>query len=77
MRETSEHLKSQEMCNHAVQMKPCFLAYATDSFKAQDMCERGVEKNLWCLKYVSDHFKTERKCVKKPLKKGYGGVLCP
>ena len=49
---------SQGMCDEAVDMEPCSLAYVPDHFKTQRMCERAVEKFLRILEFVPDHFKT-------------------
>ena len=60
------HLKTQEMCNEVVQMKPCSLAYVLDHFKTQKMCERTVEDETDSLEFVSNNLKTKR-CMKEPL----------
>ena len=41
-----EHLKTQEMCNEAVQMDPWALRYVPDHFVTQEMCNEAVEKSL-------------------------------
>ena len=53
------HLKTQEMCNEVVQMKPYSLAYVPDHFKTQKMCERTVEDETDSLEFVPNNLKTK------------------
>ena len=53
-----DHLKTQEMCNEAVDIEPLSLAYVPDHFKTQEMCDKVVCNNLCMLLFVPDHFWT-------------------
>ena len=58
LKEAPEHLKTQEMCNEAVQMEPYSLAFVPDHFKTQGMCNKAVCMEPLLLKYVPDYLKT-------------------
>ena len=58
-----EHLKTQEVCNEAVQSDPGTLKYVPDHLKTQEMCNEAVQGDPWALKYVSDHLKTQEMCI--------------
>ena len=53
-----DHLKTLEICNEAVHIKPLSLAYAPDRFKVQKMCDDAVHNKLCMMLFVPDHFKT-------------------
>ena len=53
---------TQEMCDEAVDMEPCSLAYVPDHCKKQGMCERALEKFPRALEFVPGHFKTQEMC---------------
>ena len=53
---------AQGMCDEALDMEPCSLAYVSDHFKTQGMRERAVEKFPRVLEFVPDHFKTHEMC---------------
>ena len=58
LKETPEHLKTQEICNEAVQMEPCTMTFVPDHFKTHDMCNKAVCMEPLLLKHVPDHLKT-------------------
>ena len=62
IREIPEHLKTQEMCDEAVDMEPCSLAYVPYCFKTEEMCKEAVRREPYTLPYVPDHFKTQEMC---------------
>ena len=47
-----DHLKTQEMCNKKVDIKPRFLALAPDRLKTQEMCNKVVRREPFTLKHV-------------------------
>ena len=53
---------TQGVCDEAVHMEPCSLAYVPDHFKTQGMYERAVEKFPRALEFVPGHFKTQEIC---------------
>ena len=57
-----DHLKTQEMCNEAVRIKPFSLAYVSDRFKTQEMCNETVRKKLCMMLFVHDYFWTQEMC---------------
>ena len=59
-----DDLKTQEMCNEAVQMEPCSLVYVPDHFKTQEMCNTAVCMEPLLLKYVPDFLKAQKMCEK-------------
>ena len=56
------------MCNKAVEIDTCFLAFVSDHLKTQEMCDKGwvwqVCKRSNILEYAPDHFKTQEMCDK-------------
>ena len=42
IKEIPDHLKTQEMCNEAVRMKPWSLKFVPDWYKTQEMCNEAV-----------------------------------
>ena len=65
VREIPEHLKMQEMCDKAVDMELCSLAYVSYRFKTEEMCKEAVHREPYTLPYVHDHFnhfKTQEMC---------------
>ena len=51
-----DHLKTQEMCNEAVDIEPLSLASVPDRFKTQEMYDKAVRNKLCMLLFVPDHF---------------------
>ena len=58
MRFIPDHLKTQKMCEKAVEEDPWWLYAVSDHFKTQEMCNKVVEVGPWQLKDVSDWFVT-------------------
>ena len=54
-----DYLKTQEMCNKEVDIKPQFLVLVPDHLKTEEMCNKAVCKHPWLLKHVSDWFVTQ------------------
>ena len=54
----SDDLKTQEMCNKAVEKEPWLLYYVPDQYRTQEMRRRAVEKYLHPLRFILDHLKT-------------------
>ena len=54
-----DNIKTQEMCDKAIEDEPRSLALVTDHLKAQEMFEKAVEKDPWLLKYVPNWFVTQ------------------
>ena len=57
-----DHLKTQEMCDEAVDIEPLSLAYIPDHFKTQEMCNKTVRNETYVLRCVPNHFKTQEMC---------------
>ena len=55
-----DHLKTQEMCNKEVDIKPHFLVLVPDRLRAEEMCNKAVCKYPWLLKYLPDWFVTQQ-----------------
>ena len=62
MIEVSDHIKSQELCNEAVEEDPDFLAYTPDRLKTQEMCNRAVPRKPYTLRFIPEHRKTQEMC---------------
>ena len=58
-----DHLKTQTMCERALEDEPDSLEFVPDNLKTKTMCERAVEEFLGALQLISDHF-IHKKCVK-------------
>ena len=54
----SDHLKTQGMCEKAIEKDLPGLNYVPDHLKTRGMCERAVEKYPYSLRLVPDHLKT-------------------
>ena len=52
IREIPDHLKTQEICNEAVDIEPVSLAYVPNRFKKQRMCLDAVRRKPYTLRYV-------------------------
>ena len=59
LRHVPDYLKTQKMCNRAVEKDPWLLERVPDCFKTPEMSIKGVEKDPWLLKDVPNHFKTQ------------------
>ena len=59
-----DNLKTQEMCEKAVEEYPWSLEYAHNNLKTQEMSEKAVEGKPGTLKFVSDRFNTHFLCFK-------------
>ena len=62
IREILRHLKTQEMCNEAVDIKSLSLGFVPDHLKTQEMCNEAVKVNPYTLRYVPDQYKTQAMC---------------
>ena len=62
IREISGHLKTQEMCDEAVGIEPCSLAFVLDRFKTEDMCSKAVGRDAYTLDNVHDYIMTQKIC---------------
>ena len=62
MIEVPDHIKSQELCNEAVEEDPDFLAYTPDRLKTQEMCNRAVPRKPYTLRFIPEHLKTQEMC---------------
>ena len=59
-----DHLKTQEMCDEAVDIGPRLLEFVPDHFKTQEMCDKALRDYLFSLRLVPDWFVTrERVCM--------------
>ena len=82
IKEISDCFMTQKACDKAVRTNPEAFFYIPDCFKTQELCIKAVEKDPsdlgfvhekpCVLKYIPDYLKLKG-CVKKPLKKIYGG----
>ena len=59
-----DHLKTQEMCNEAVRIKPLSLVYVLDYLKTQEMCLEVVQNKPCMLLFVPNHLITQGMCNK-------------
>ena len=59
-----DHLKTQEMCDKAVDKDPNLFKYVPDQSKTQEMCNKAVDKDSEMLMCVPDHLKTHEMCDK-------------
>ena len=57
-----EHLKTQKMCNEAVQSEPWMLEHVPEHLKTQEMCNEAVQSNPRTLRFVPEHLKTYEMC---------------
>ena len=49
-----DHLKTKNMCSHAVEKLPFVLRYALDRHKTQQVCDKAILENGVTLKSVPD-----------------------
>ena len=64
IREISENLKTQVMCNQAMRIEPYSLVFVPDYFKTQEMCDKAIEIYPFTLWHVPDNLKTQGMCIK-------------
>ena len=62
IRETLRHLKTQEMCNKAIEEEPCSWVFIPNRFKTQGMLNEAVRREPYTLLYVPDDFITQEMC---------------
>ena len=60
--ETPDHLKTQEMCERALDVHPWTLKFFPDHLKTKKMCDRAIEENPYTLEFVPDHLKMKEMC---------------
>ena len=56
IKEIPEHLRTQEMFDEAVRMKPLSLEFVPDHLKTQEMCNETVRINPHPLEFVPECF---------------------
>ena len=57
-------IKTQGLCNEAVDTDQGLLAYTFDCLKTQEMCDKAVAHNRYTLRFIPDHLKTQKLCNK-------------
>ena len=55
-----DYLKTQEMCEKAVEKDPHMLCHVPDHFKTQEMCDKTVRDDPFSLVCVPDWFVTQQ-----------------
>ena len=71
IREISDHLKTQEMCDEAVRIESYSLAFVPDCFKTQEICDKADEIDPFILWHVLDNLKMQKMCI-RAVKAGLG-----
>ena len=64
IREISDNLKTQKMCNEAMRIEPYSLAFVPDRFKTQKMCDKTIEIDPFTLWHVPGNLKTQGMCIR-------------
>ena len=59
-----DRIKTQELCNKAVDADPGPLAFTPDCLKTHYMCNEAVAHNPYKLRFIPDHLKTQEMCNK-------------
>ena len=59
LRYVPDYLKTQEMCEDVIHVRPEEFFLIPDCFKTQEMCERAVEDDPSSLQYFPDWFGTQ------------------
>ena len=59
MRFIPDHLKTQKMCEKAVEKDPYQLGDFPDRFKKQEMCNEAVRREPGALEYVPDRHQND------------------
>ena len=70
-----DHLKTQEMCNKAVDLNPRTLRHVPDRFITQEMCDKAIMKDGSMLRFVPDNFIKDfmfQRFLRKGRNKPYG-----
>ena len=57
----SDHLKTQEMCNKAVEKDSCLLVFVPDRLRTQEMLGEAVSNRPW-QSCIPDHVRTQETC---------------
>ena len=55
-----DRLKTQEMCDKAIEIDPFILWHAPNNLKTQEICIRAAGAGLGLLEYVTDWFVTQQ-----------------
>ena len=69
LKHAPDHLKTQKICDKAIEIEPFLLLCIPDRYKAQEMFKKAIEKYSSKLKHVP----IDPRCVKKQLKMFLGG----
>ena len=64
IREVSDNLKTQEMCNEAMCIEPYSSAFVPDFFKTPEMCDKTIEIDPFTLRFVPHNLKKQEMCIK-------------
>ena len=64
LRYVSDHLKTQEMFDEAVNNNPAVLFIVPNRFKTQGMCIKALEVDQWSMYNIPDNLKTQKICDK-------------
>ena len=64
LKETPEHLKTQEMCDEAVRIHPAAFFFIPDHIKTQSMCDGAACIEPYLLASVPNCFKAAKMCDK-------------
>ena len=59
-----DHLKTKEMCKHAVEKLPFVIRYVPDQYKTQQMYDKAILENSGTLESVCDYQKNQQMCDK-------------
>ena len=59
-----DDLKTQEMCNRAIEKVPWLLHHVPVHFRTAKMYKGAVEKCLHPLRFIPDYLKTQKMCEK-------------
>ena len=57
-------LRTQEMCDRAIDKYPWCFRFVADKFKTQELCEKAVDKYPENFEYVPDRYITQEMCEK-------------
>ena len=60
-----DDLKTQKMCNGAIEKAPWLIHYVPAHLMTWEMCSRPVERCLHHLRFILSHLKTEEMCKEK------------
>ena len=65
----TDDLKTQEMCNEAIEKAPWLLRYVPLCFRTQEMCSKAAKKCRHPFRFIPDYLKTQEMCEKAVEKK--------